>query len=264
MQDPQKHISLSTHNLTVGYAQKGTKIPIVSNISLDLQAGALIGLIGINGSGKSTLLRTLASIQEPLSGTISIQETIIKELTPNERAKQVSVVLTNQAISKNLSVTELVSLGRQPYINWLDALDTTNLEIVQDAMTATSCAAYQNKKCYELSDGQLQRVLIARALAQDTPIILLDEPLSHLDLHHKAAILKLLKRIAQEQQKTILFSTHDIELVLPLCDNLLVLKEGHCTTGSPQELIAQKAFDTLFPSEHISFDAETARFSIDK
>jgi iron complex transport system ATP-binding protein len=264
MKDTTAHSTLSAENLTVGYILKGNHTPIVSDISVALYPGELVGLLGINGSGKSTLLRTLAGLQKQLTGSILIKGSSIQELQPIEVAQQLSVVLTNQAISKNLSALELVSLGRQPYVNWLGALSTEDNTAVQEALMATDCIAYAHKKCYELSDGQLQRVLIARALAQDTPIILLDEPLSHLDLHHKAAILKLLKSIAQEQHKTILFSTHDIELVLPLCDRILLLNQGYCTSGTPQVLINKGSFNTMFPSEHVTFDPATGRFSIDK
>lgn len=257
-------IVLQSQNLSVGYTSRTKQQAIVSEISIDLKKGELVGLIGINGSGKSTLLRTLAALQQPLDGEIRITGNLLTAIKQEELAKQLSVVLTNQAISKNLSVLELVSLGRQPYANWLGSITQKDEQHIQEALIATASWELRDKKCFELSDGQLQRALIARALAQDTAIILLDEPLSHLDLHHKAAILKLLKTITQSHDKTILFSSHDIEHMLPLCDTILLLKEGLCTSGTPQELIENKSLHTLFPSEHIRFDATTARFSIDK
>lgn len=256
--------TLRTKNLNVGYISKGKKLAIVSDITIDVHAGELIGLVGINGSGKSTLLRTLAGLQAPLAGEISIMGKALHTISANDLAQQLSVVLTNQSLSKNLTVLELVSLGRQPYANWLGSITEEDIKHIQEALTATDCAAFEHKKCYELSDGQLQRVLIARALAQDPAIMLLDEPLSHLDLHHKAALLKLIKDIAQRQHKTILFSTHDIEHSLALCDRMLVLQDGKAILGKPQELMAAGVFDTLFPSRHISFDKRSGRFSIDK
>lgn len=258
-----KKTILATQNLSVGYATAAGKNPIISNIDVALQEGQLLGLIGINGSGKSTLLRTLSGLQQPLDGAITILENPLQEIPTQDLAQQLSVVLTDRSISKILSVLELVSLGRQPYTNWLGTLSDSDANTIEQALIATDCVAIQNKKCFELSDGQLQRVLIARALAQDTALILLDEPLSHLDLHHKAAILKLLKSITQEQQKTILFSTHDIEHILPVCDRILVLKEGKCMHDTPQELIENKTLHGLFPSEHIRFDGVTKRFTIE-
>ena len=259
----QKSDILRTKNLTVGYATATGEHPIVSNISLELQKGQFVGLIGINGSGKSTLIRTLSGLQNPLSGEIKIGEKLLQDIPMQELAQQLSVVLTDRSISKNLSVMELVSLGRQPYTNWLGTISDSDANTIEQALIATDCVTIKDKKCFELSDGQLQRVLIARALTQDTDLILLDEPLSHLDLHHKAAILKLLKTIATEQQKTILFSTHDIEHILSMCDTLLVLQKGDCIQGTSQELIENKTLHALFPSEHIRFDDSTKRFTIE-
>lgn len=256
--------TLRTKKLSVGYTSKNQKVAIVTDITIALKPGELIGLVGINGSGKSTLLRTLAGLQEPLDGEIELMGQEIKTVSTSELAQQLSVVLTNQDLSKNLTVLELVSLGRQPYANWLGSITKEDTKRIQEALKATDCDSFQDKKCYALSDGQLQRVLIARALAQDPAVMILDEPLSHLDLHHKAALLKLIKQIAQSQGKTILFSTHDIEHSLALCDRMLVLKKGISTMGTPQELIDIGVFDTLFPSQHITFNKENGRFSIDK
>lgn len=256
--------TLQTHGLTVGYRHKNNTLAVASQISMTLSAGELVALVGINGSGKSTLLRTLAGLQSPLQGKISLLGRSKDDFTPNELAQQLSVVLTNQVISKNLSVLELVSLGRQPYLNWIGKLSSFDKQQIEEALKATDCYSYQDKKCYELSDGQLQRVLIARALAQDPAIMILDEPLSHLDLHHKAALLKLLKSIARTRGTTILYATHDIEHSLALCDHIMVLQDGNAIIGKPETLMDQGVFNRLFPSKHISFDTSTGRFSIDK
>ena len=263
MQETTTH-TLLTKGLKIGYATKSKNLPIVSDINMQLQQGELIGLIGINGSGKSTLLRTLAGLQTPLAGKVELMGQTMSRIPASELAQQMSVVLTNQSLSKNLTVLELVSLGRQPYANWIGTLTASDATHIENALIATDCLSFKNKKCYELSDGQLQRVLVARALAQDPVIMLLDEPLSHLDLHHKAALLKLLKSIAQEQGKTVLFSTHDIEHSLSLCDRMVVLQNGNARIGTPQTLIQEGIFNTLFPSEHITFNASTGHFSIDK
>jgi iron complex transport system ATP-binding protein len=264
MSTQKQHSILSTENLSIGYPSKKGDTIIASGIQVALPQGQLVGLIGINGSGKSTLLRTLSGLQSPLSGNITLNGNPLTSAPPQELAQQLSVVLTGQSISKNLTVLELVSLGRQPYTNWLGSLSETDNKIITKALEATDTDTLKNKKCYELSDGQLQRVLIARALAQDTSVIILDEPMTHLDLHHKAAVLKLLTQITHEQQKTILFSTHDIELAFPLCDHMIVLQNGMARMDTPQKLIEEGVFDSLFPSENVRFNKETGRFIINE
>lgn len=253
---------LATQNLSIGYPSKKGDTVIASEIDLAIPQGQLVGLVGINGAGKSTLLRTLAGLQSPLSGNRTLNETPMASMEPQVLAKQRSVVLTGQAISKNLSVIELVSLGRQPYTNWLGSLSEPDKHTITHALEATDTADLKHKKCYELSDGQLQRVLIARALTQDTGIMILDEPMTHLDLHHKAAVLKLLTQIAHEQQKLVLFSTHDIELAIAHCDQMIVLQNGKATMDTPTQLIKDGIFDTLFPSDNVTFNADLGRFVI--
>ena len=262
MENNTQHIVLATQDLHIGYPSKKGDTMIASDINLAIPKGQLVGLIGINGAGKSTLIRTLAGLQSSLSGNVILNTTQISDIEPLSMAKQLSVVLTGQTISKNLSVLELVSLGRQPYTNWLGSLSETDLHIITNALKATEMEALKNKKCYELSDGQLQRVLIARALAQDTHVIILDEPMTHLDLHHKASVLKLLTEIAHKQQKLVLFSTHDIELAIAQCDQMIVLQDGKAMIDTPKRLIEKGVFDSLFPSENVKFDASLGRFVI--
>ncbi len=262
MSEKEVHIILSTTDLHIGYSSHKRDHILVKDIRLEIPRGQLIGLIGINGSGKSTLLRTLAGLQPPLSGTITISQTPITAIQPQHLAQQLSVVLTGQGISKNLTVSELVALGRQPYTNWLDTLSNNDIKIISDALHATDTLVLKDRKCYELSDGQLQRVLIARALAQDTPLIILDEPMTHLDLHHKASVLKLLTHIAHQKQKTVLFATHDIEHVLPLCDQMIVLQNDSAIIDTPTSLADKGVFNSLFPSESVCFNKETGRFFI--
>ncbi len=260
MSSQKQHNILSTENLSVGYRSKKTVHPIVIDISITLKKGQLIGLIGINGSGKSTLLRTLSGLQLPLSGKIMLDNQELSIIASQELAQKMSVVLTKQQISKNLSVIELVSLGRQPYTNWLGTLSKVDHDTINNALELTETTSLKNKKCYELSDGQLQRVLIARALAQDTELILLDEPMSHLDLHHKAALLKLLTTIAHDQNKTVIYATHDIEYALNLCDQLIIIQNEKVIYNTPEHLIKTNILTSLFPSKHITFDAVNKRF----
>lgn len=263
MSEKETHIILSTDQLNIGYSSKKEDHIIVKDIQLEIPKGQLIGLIGINGSGKSTLLRTLSGLQPPLSGTIELSKTLITDIHPQLLAQQLSVVLTGQGISKNLTVLELVALGRQPYTNWLGSLTENDNKHIKEALDATDTNLLRDRKCYELSDGQLQRVLIARALAQDTSLIILDEPMTHLDLHHKASVLKLLTHIAHQKQKTVLFATHDIEHALPLCDQMIVLQNGNAIIDSPTSLADQGVFGSLFPSESIRFNKDTGRFFIE-
>lgn len=262
MKKPISQHTFKATDLAIGYSSSKGETLIAQDISLAFEKGQLVGLIGINGSGKSTLLRTLAGLQVPIRGDIQLGNVSLTNIPPEQLAKQLSVVLTKQPISKNLSVIELVAIGRQPYTNWLGALTAGDKEAIKEALQQTDTYALKDKKCYELSDGQLQRVLIARALAQDTQVILLDEPLTHLDLHHKASLLKLLTHIAHQQHKTVLFSTHDIPYALDLCDQIVVIQEGKTQSNTPQALIDQGIINRLFPSENVGFNLESRTFFI--
>lgn len=229
-----------------------------------MKKGELAAIVGINGIGKSTLLRTIGGFQSKLSGSIEIEGKELASIHTLALATKVSVVLTEPIASKNMSVMELLALGRQPYTNWLGKLSSNDILTINKSITLLELDSFLEKKCYELSDGQLQRVLIARALVQDTSIILLDEPTTHLDLYHKVQILKLLKSIAHKTEKTILFTTHEIELAIQLCDKMLVLDGLNNIFDEPCKLIENKRFDTLFPTDIISFDAATGAFKIKK
>lgn len=197
-----------------------------------------------------------------MKGEIFIGEKSLASIPPGDLAQLISVVLTEQPISKNLSVAELIALGRQPYTNWIGTLTSTDRNYIQDAIKLVDLENLKDKKCYELSDGQLQRVLIARALAQDTPLVILDEPTTHLDIYHQAYVLKLLKDLTQKTSKGILFATHEINLALQLCDRIILMKEGEVLTGSPGQLIEDGVFSTMFPSHLIVFDKASQTFKI--
>lgn len=259
-----KHIILKTENLTIGYSAKKTQTVVASNINIELHQGELIGLVGANGIGKSTLLRTLTKVQKPLHGNIIINDKTLTQFRPNELAKALSLVLTEQVVSKNLSVFELVALGRQPYTNWVGKLSDSDLFIVNNALKKTNIEELKHKKCFELSDGQLQKVMIARALAQDTDLIILDEPTTHLDMYHKAFILKLLQNLVKETKKTILFSSHEIDLAIQLCDKIVLMTEDNTVIDSPCNLIEKHAFNSLFPKDLIIFDEKTGSFRVRK
>lgn len=224
----------------------------------------MIAIVGVNGIGKSTLLRTLGNVQPKLSGEIGLKGKSLELYRSNELATEISLVLTEPIASKNLTVLELISLGRQPYTNWIGSLSNTDKEKIKTAIIMVDLKELQHKKCYELSDGQLQKVMIARAVAQDTSIMLLDEPTTHLDLYHKAQILKLLQQIAHKTNKTIVFTTHEIELGIQLADKILLMEKGKTNFGTPKELIENRNFETMFPTDTITFDPKTASFKINK
>jgi len=260
----ENKIILQTSNLSIGYTSKKEKNSIASNINLSLEKGKLIALIGANGIGKSTLLRTITGIQKPLSGTVFLNKKNIHELDSLTLAQNLSVVLTEKLPPSNLTVWELVALGRQPYTNWIGTLTENDITKINEAIALTQIEHLASKKHYEISDGQLQIVLISRALAQDTPLIILDEPTTHLDLLHKVALLKLLKKLTQETEKCILFSTHDIDMAIQLSDEMIIMTPETTLQDEPCNLILKGSFNTLFKDEHIVFDSEKGKFIINE
>ena len=264
MSDKNQNIILKTINLAIGYTSKKEETIIASNINFDLHKGELIGLVGANGIGKSTLLRTLTKVQPALNGDVLIHSKPIESYNAIDLAKELSLVLTESIVSKNLTVFELVALGRQPYTNWVGTLSSNDIAIVNTALSQANLIDLKHKKCFELSDGQLQKVMIARALAQDTALIILDEPTTHLDMYHKAYVLKLLQKLAKETNKTILFSSHEIDLAIQLCDKMIVMTNNDIVSDTPKNLIKQGAFNNLFPKDLIIFDENTGAFRVKK
>lgn len=255
---------LMTTNLSVGYKTNEREAVVTEAINLKLKLGELISLVGANGIGKSTLLKTLTKVQPSLSGTIFLEGKNLDSYSNLNLAKTLSLVLTEKIASKNLTVFELIALGRQPYTNWIGSLSESDLVAVQNAITKTNIEDLKTKKCFELSDGQLQKVMIARALAQSTNLIILDEPTTHLDMYHKAYILKLLQSLVKETGKTILFSSHEIDLAIQLCDTIIVMTESEVIQDTPNNLIKQGVFENLFPKDLVVFDKNSQSFKIKK
>ncbi|MCK8479435.1 ABC transporter ATP-binding protein [Psychroserpens algicola] len=264
MTETSKHMVLETHDLSIGYTSKKATTVIANQINIKLKKGQLIGLVGANGIGKSTLLRTLSSIQQQLEGDVVLNGKSLGNYSNIQLSKVMSLVLTDQLMSKNLSVFELIALGRQPYTNWVGNLSDTDKTVIHNSIEKTNLSELKHRKCFELSDGQLQKVMIARALAQDTDLIILDEPTTHLDMYHKAYILKLLQELTKDTNKTILFSSHEIDLAIQLCDEMVVMNKESVISDTPCNLITQGVFETLFPEDLIGFDAQTGRFRIKK
>ena len=253
---------LSTSNLSIGYQSKKEKNIIAENLNLTFEEGKLISLVGANGIGKSTLLRTVTGIQKPLYGTVTLNEKDIRHYDSLSLAQNLSLVLTEKLPPSNLTVFELIALGRQPYTNWLGKLSVEDLEKINQAIALTHIEHLTDKKHHEISDGQLQIVLIARALAQDTRLIILDEPTTHLDLFHKVSVFKLLKKLSQETNKCILFSTHDIDLAIQVSDEMIVMTESSVEQDQPCNLIIKGVFNNLFKDSSITFDGKKGKFII--
>ena len=253
---------LTTIDLSIGYFSKKESVYVAKNVNLNLAQGKLIALIGENGIGKSTLLRTLTGIQKPLSGTVFLNENDIQTFDSLTLAQNLSLVLTEKLPPSNLTVFELIALGRQPYTNWIGKLSNVDLEKINQAIELTKIEHLIAKKHFEISDGQLQKVLVARALAQDTPLIILDEPTTHLDLFHKVSLFKLLKKLSIDTNKCILFSTHDIDLAIQLADEIIVMTKDFVIQDEPCNLISKGIFDLLFKNEQIVFDPEKGKFII--
>ncbi len=264
MTTEDKNIILNVENLSVGYKTKKKTNTILSTINFNLEKGKLIALLGKNGAGKSSLLRTLSKVQKPLTGDVFINHVNIENYTQNELAKILSIVLTERLPKSQLTVFEIVALGRQPYTNWLDRLSPSDLEKIENAFELTHISHLKDKPFYQLSDGQLQRVLIARALAQDSEIIILDEPTAHLDIHHTYKVFSLLENLVKTTQKTIIISTHEVNLAMQLADDFLLLTEDELFHGNAETLVAKDAFSKLFPKDSISFNKKLQQFVINK
>lgn len=245
-------------NVSIGYSNK----ILFKDLNFEIKTGVLTSLLGSNGIGKSTLLKTISRLLQPISGSLFIDQQPINQLTQVGFSKLVSVVLTNENVNKELTVHELVKLGRQPYTNWLDQLTAEDAAFIEQTLVACEIADLAQRKLSQLSDGQLQRSLIARAVVQDTPFIFLDEPSTHLDLYHKVRLFKLLKNLCEEHNKCILFSTHDLDLALQLSHEIMLLKDEHFYHDTTENLIKEGVFDRFFDTDDIVFDRERKQFVV--
>ena len=230
-------VSISANNLTVGY---GTHV-VQQGMTFSLYEGEMVCMLGPNGCGKSTLLRTLAGLQPELGGSTSFSA-----LTRTERARRMALVLTERLTLENTSVHDVVAMGRHPYTSFLGGLTVQDEQCVAQALQEVGMADYSAKMFNALSDGESQRVLIAKALAQQTPLILLDEPTAHLDLPNRLRILRLLHRLAHGQGKTVLISTHELDLALRLSDRILLVSGQGVELDTADALLARDAFTPAF------------------
>ena len=215
--------AITTNRLTVGY--RGHRV--VEDISLSLPCGRLVCLLGPNGAGKSTLLRTLCGFQPPIAGTVTISGSDITTMSAAEVARLVSVVLTDRPLTPSLPAAEMVGMGRAPYTGFWGRLSDNDRRLVSEAMQTVGVDSLATRRMGRLSDGERQKVMIAKALAQHTPVIVLDEPTAFLDYPSKVAVMKTLARLAHDEGKTILMSTHDLELAAQLGDELMEIENKH-------------------------------------
>lgn len=257
---------ISTQDLEIGFPARGRRRPSITvarHIDVSLHRGAVVCLLGPNGSGKSTLIRTLAGLHAQLSGAIHLSGEEIGRLSIREISRKVSTVLTDRLTIGNLSVYELVAFGRSPYTGWFGSLDQKDEEKVAWAIESTGIESFVDRDVLHLSDGERQKVMIARALAQDTSAILLDEPTAHLDLPNRVAIIRLLRRLAHNTRKAVLLSTHELDLALKAADSLwLIDRQGRVVTGTPEDLVLDGTFEAVFAQDSFDFDRATGSFRL--
>lgn len=249
---------LTARDLTVGYKASA---PVLSHISLDLYPGRLIALLGANGRGKSTLMRTVAALQPPLGGSITIGGEDPFAITAQRRANLVSIVTTDTTAS-GLTVTELTALGRHPHTGFFGRLTHEDRDRVRDAIAAVGMSHMANRRVGTLSDGERQKIMIARAIAQDTPLILLDEPTAFLDAAARIEVTNLLHEIAHTRQRLIIVSSHDINTAVTLSDELLLaMPDGSLLHGTPESLEdTPDALPALFAGRRVEYDGSSRSF----
>lgn len=258
-------VVLSCNGLTAGYGRGASKKEVVKNVSLQLRRGEVVCLLGANGAGKSTLLRTLCGYQPPLGGTVEIGGTELSRLSPRDVAKMVSVVYTERGAVEGLSVEQTVALGRQPYTGWLGRLSAEDAEVVEASMRQMDVWDMRHRDLSTLSDGERQKVLLARAVAQSTPLLILDEPTSFLDAGARLEVMQLLSVLASEHAKSVILSTHDISAALTVATRLWLLgADGNLTCGEVSGLAVSEKMEALFPSPNIYFDERARDFRLKK
>lgn len=248
--------------LSTGYNNGAWRKDLVSAMNAVLRRGELTCMIGVNGAGKSTLLRTMAGLQPMLDGRIELLGRPLQDYSASELSQCVGVVLTDEVPEQNLTAFELVAMGRMPYTGYWGTLSADDHTKVREAIRLVGMENFESRKLSSLSDGERQKLMIAKALAQDTDVILLDEPVAFLDFPSKVAVLRLLSRVAKEYDKSVLLSIHDIELALQIAGRLWVLTGQDFKEGEPHSLAAEGQIDFLFNGQDIRFDRKRLQYSL--
>ncbi|MDH8700904.1 iron complex transport system ATP-binding protein [Dysgonomonadaceae bacterium PH5-43] len=257
--------TIHINNLTIGYKTKGVDKIIGKNLSSSINSKELTCLIGANGVGKSTLLRTLSGFQPPISGEITLNNKSINNYSNKELSKLVGVVLTEKVEVRDMSVFELVSMGRNPYTSFWGKLSGSDIAIINEAISLVNITDLTKRSIQTLSDGERQKAMIAKALAQQTPIIFLDEPTAFLDFPSKVEIMQLLHTLSKTTDKTIFLSTHDLELALQIADTIWIMdKTKGLVVGSPNQLSEDGSIDNIFNRKGVSYDRNNKMFRIEK
>ena len=256
---------IELRDLSIGYKSKNHTNLVARHLHSIIYSGELTCLLGRNGIGKSTLLRTLSCFQPKLGGEIFIQGKEIDTYSNKELSKTLGVVLTEKIDVRDMTTTELVSMGRSPHSGFWGRLNKTDEKIVKEAIALVKIEKLADRPIQTLSDGERQKAMIAKALAQETPVIFLDEPTAFLDFPSKVEIMKLLHNLSRQTDKTIFLSTHDLELALQMADKLwLMSKEEKMITGTPDKLIENGCLENFFQCDDIIFDREAGLFRINK
>ncbi|MBR5863763.1 MAG: ABC transporter ATP-binding protein [Alistipes sp.] len=245
-------------NLTLGYGSR----TLIDSLTASVSQGELTALVGRNGTGKSTLLRAIAGLEQTLGGEIFIGERPLADLTAAERASTIAFVTTEKVRIANLRSRDVVALGRAPYTNWIGQMQKQDEEIVMQSIAAVGMSDYADKTMDRMSDGECQRIMIARALAQQTPIILLDEPTAFLDMPNRYELCTLLRRLAREENKCILFSTHELDIALELCDSIALIAPPQLHILPTAKMVTSGHIERLFTGGIVNFDPKTRSVSV--
>ncbi|MGN0230278.1 MAG: ABC transporter ATP-binding protein [Muribaculaceae bacterium] len=254
---------LSAHNLSVGYKHKGNVHIVLSDLNITLERGCLVSLLGANGAGKSTLLRTITGVQVPLAGDVMMNDAQLNTLSQRERSRLIGIVTTDRIMAGGLTVTELVSLGRQPHTGFWGRLSSSDKERVREAMHDAGIEHKANYFVSQLSDGERQKAMIAKSLAQRTPIIVLDEPTAFLDVASRFETMRLLHDLAHKHNKAVLLSSHDISLSLLLSDKLWIIDSNRqFIAGGTEDLILNGTLSRMFNSDALTFSHEMGDFEM--
>ena len=256
-----KDIALAINDATIGYRNGKSVIPVVTAINATLYASEIVALIGMNGAGKSTLLRTMSAFMSPLSGKVKFAKGDVEHLSSREMSQSVSLVLTDNDFA-SLTAMELVSLGRTPYTGFLGRLSADDKSVVVSAMERMGVAHLAGREIASLSDGERQKCMIAKAIAQQTPLMLLDEPTAFLDFRSKVQLFRTLRGLATEDAKSVVVSTHDIEMALRFVDKLWLICDGCLYEGTARELADNGLLQRFIDGDGIVYDKENNRIEI--